>query len=350
MVSDSAPSPPRFGVPGPGGILRAAVGGLVLLFALVPGCARRGGPRVLKLAHTLDQAHPVHRGMKHMADRLKEISGGRMRIDIYSGGQLGAERELIELLQIGSLAMTKVSTSPLEGFVPEMKIFSLPYIFLDEEHLWRFLNGEIGRRLLLKCEEYRLRGLAYYDAGSRSFYTKDRPIRAPRDLRGLKIRVQKSQTSARMVQALGGAATPISWGELYTALQQGVVDGAENNPPSFHLSRHYEVCRYYCLDEHTAVPDVLLISTHVWNSLDTRERLWLQRAVDESVAVQKDLWREATRLALEEVRAAGVEIIVPDKRPFRIAVQPLLEDYRGTSLFSMIERIRELSGKKEERP
>lgn len=318
----------------------------MILLGTHPGCARGGGVRVLKLAHTLDLTHPVHLGMKHMAERLERLSDGRMRIEIHSGGQLGAERELIELLQIGSLAMTKVSTSPLEGFVPEMKIFSLPYLFRDESHLLKVLEGDIGRRLLLACERYRLRGLCYYDAGSRSFYTKQRPVHAPRDLIGLKIRVQKSQTSVRMVQAMGAAATPISWGELYTALQQGVVDGAENNLPSFFLSRHYEVCRTYSFDEHTAVPDVLLISTRVWNSLDAQERAWLQRAVDESVPVQRRLWREASERALKEVRAAGVQVIYPDKQAFREAVRPLLESYRGSDLFPLIERIRGMSGKK----
>jgi len=198
--------------------------------------------KVLKLAHVLDTTHPVHQGMVVMAERLAEKSKGRMRVDIYPSGQLGAERDLIELLQIGSLAMTKVSTAPLEAFVPDMKIFGVPYVFRDDEHRWKVLNGEIGKRLLLAGEPYLLRGMCYYDAGSRSFYTKDRPINTPADLRGLKIRVMKSMTAVKMVQALGGSATPIPWGELYSSLHYGVVDVAANNPPSFYLSRHYEVC------------------------------------------------------------------------------------------------------------
>ena len=189
------------------------------------------------------------------------------RQDIYPSGQLGAERELIELLQIGSLAMTKVSTAPLESFVPEMKIFGIPYVFRDAEHRWKVLNGSIGKQLLLAGEPFFLRGMCYYDAGSRSFYSMDKPIKSPADLEGLKIRVMKSITAVNMVQALGGSPTPIPWGELYTALQQGVVDGAENNPPSFFFSRHYEVCKYYSLDEHTAVPDILLMSTVIWYRL-----------------------------------------------------------------------------------
>ena len=142
-----------------------------------------------------------------------------------------------------------------------------------------------------------------------------------------------------MIQALGGSATPISWGELYTALQQGVVDGAENNPPSFYLSKHYEVCKYYSLDEHTSVPDILLISTHVWEKLDSQQQVWLQEAVDESVARQRQLWQESTANALAEVQKAGVQVIRPDKKPFRDAVHSMHESYQGTFVFSLIQEI-----------
>lgn len=206
---------------------------IAVLSLILQGCGKDDGHVTLKLAHGLDTGHSVHKSMVFMNERLKELSNGTMDIEIYPSGQLGSERDTMELLQIGSLAMTKVSASPMESFVPKMKVFSIPYVFRDEEHLWKVLNGEIGHQLLVAGEAVRLRGLAYYDSGSRSFYTRDKPIRTPKDLEGLKIRVQKSQTSVRMVEALGGSATPISFGELYTALQQGVVDGAENNPPSF---------------------------------------------------------------------------------------------------------------------
>jgi len=315
----------------------------ILLFSVIlivpSGCGEKQSTVILKLAHVLDTSHPVHKGMEFMAERVAEKSDGQMRVDIYPSGQLGAERELIELLQIGSLAMTKVSTSPLESFVPEMKIFSIPYVFRDEEHLWKILKGDIGRRLLLAGQEYFLRGLCYYDAGSRSFYTKEVPINTPQDLGGLKIRVMKSLTAVEMVKSLGGSATPIAWGELYTALQQGVVDGAENNPPSFYLSKHYEVCKYYILDEHTSVPDILLMSTRVWSDLNERQQKWLQESVDESVERQKILWKEASDHALQEVQKAGVEIIHPDKTPFREAVASMHESYEGTSIYELIKEI-----------
>jgi tripartite ATP-independent transporter DctP family solute receptor len=319
---------------------KLALFGLLMSSLILSNCHHNSSVTILKLAHVLDINHPVHKAMVYMAERLADKSGGKMRVDIYPGGQLGAERDLIELLQIGSLAMTKVSTAPLEAFVPEMKIFGMPYVFRDDDHRWQVLNSDIGKRLLLSGEKYFLRGMCYYDAGSRSFYTKDKPIYTPADLKGLKIRVMKSVTSVQMMQALGGSATPIPWGELYTALQQGVVDGAENNPPSFYLSRHYEVCKYYSLDEHTSVPDILLMSTVVWNSLSSQEQQWLQESIDESVEYQKKLWKEASDDALAQVQKAGVTVIYPDKEPFRKSVKSMYEEYRGTEIYDLITEIK----------
>lgn len=314
---------------------------LLLLSQLMTGCGDDDETTVIKLAHGLSPTHPVHRAMEFMAQRVAEKSEGRMRIDLYPSEQLGSERECVELLQIGSLGMTKVSSSVLEGFVPEQKVFSLPYLFHDEAHRSRVLGGAIGKRLLLAGQEYWVRGLCYYDAGSRSFYTKNKPILTPDDLAGLKIRTQESPTSIEMVKALGGSPTPIAWGELYTALQQGIVDGAENNPPSFFLSRHYEVCQYYSLDEHTSVPDVLLISTKVWDDLTPEEQRILQEAADESAEHQKTLWREATEQALAEVQKAGVEIFHPDKEPFEERVQSLYESYRSQpEVYNLIQEIK----------
>jgi len=299
------------------------------LAVLLSGCAAQGGTRVVKLAHTLDTTHPVHRAMVMLGERLAQKSGGTMRLDIYPGGQLGSERETLELLQIGSLGMTKVSSSVLEGFAPAFRVFGLPFLFRDDAHRFAVLEGPVGRQLLDEPERFRLRGLTYYDAGSRSFYTTSRAVRTPADLAGLKIRTQESAVAMQMVRTLGGAATPIAWGEVYTALQQGVVDGAENNPPSFHLSRHYEVARYFTLNEHTAVPDVLVVATEVWEDLSPQQRRWLQEAADESAVYQRRLWREATEEALREVEKAGVQIIRPDKRAFAERGARLLDSFRG---------------------
>lgn len=316
---------------------------ILIPLLLLYGCSRQSSVRSIKIGHGLDQTHPVHKAMEFMADRVREKSGGKIELTVYPSQQLGTERECLELLQIGSLGMTKVSSSVLEGFSPDFKVFSLPYIFADDDHKFRFFESELGKNLLRSTEKYWLRGLCYYDAGSRSFYTKDKPILSPDDLKSLKIRVQESPTSVKMVNALGGSATPIAWGELYTALQQGVVDGAENNPPSFFLSRHYEVCKHYSLDEHTSVPDVLLISTVIWDDLTDQEKEWIQSAADESYIYQKKLWKEATEEALMEVQKAGVKIYYPDKTPFNEKTRPLLEEYRKEpAVYELIRQIKSL--------
>jgi tripartite ATP-independent transporter DctP family solute receptor len=278
--------------------------------------------------------------MVFMAEEVSRISNGNLEIEIYPNGQLGSERQCLELLQIGSLDITKVSVAVMENFAPNLKVLGLPYIFRNQDHVWQVLLGNIGKELLLQGEEYWLRGLCFYDAGSRSFYTKERPVNSPDDLKGMKIRVMNSQTAMQMVKALGGAPTPISWGELYTALQQGVVDGAENNPPSFYTSHHYEVCKFYSLDEHTSVPDILLISTTAWNNLSKKEQSWLQEAADAAVPVQRKLWKEAEQLALEEVQKAGVEISYPDKSIFSSKVAEIYESYRTEpEVYDLIQRI-----------
>ena len=211
---------------------------LIIFFC---GCTDQKEETILRLAHGLSPDHSVHIAMEFMAEKLTEKSNGQMKVIIYPSGQLGSERECLELLQFGSLAMTKVSAGVMEGFVEEYRVLGLPYIFESKAHAFNVLDGPIGKEILLSGEGFWLRGLGFYDAGSRSFYTKDRPIENPNDLSGLKIRVMQSITAINMVKAMGGSPTPIAWGELYTALQSGVADGAENNPPSFYLSRHYEV-------------------------------------------------------------------------------------------------------------
>lgn len=311
-----------------------------LLLLVAAGCGADGKTSVLRLAHGLDTGHPVHLGMVYMAERLAEKSGGTLTISIYPNQQLGTERQSLELLQIGSLSMTKVSAAVLENFSPEATVLSLPYLFRGRQHAYRFQDSELGQEVLISSEPFRLRGLVYFDAGQRSFYTKDRPVNTPADLQGQKIRVQQSATAIAMVKALGGSPTPISYGELYTALQQGVVDGAENNPPSFYTSRHYEVCKYYTLDEHTAVPDVLIIGTEAWKRLTPQQQQWLQEAADEAVTYQRQLWQEAEQEALDAVVAAGVEIIQPDKQPFIEQTAPILEAYHDQpAVYTLIERI-----------
>jgi tripartite ATP-independent transporter DctP family solute receptor len=294
-----------------------------LLF--LSGCKSEQTTKILRLGHSLDTKHPVHKAMVILGEKLKEKSDGKFIVNIYPSSQLGGERECLELLQIGSLDITKVSAAVLENFIPEYKVFSVSYMFRDKEHTFSVFDSEIGESLLLKGEKFRLRGLTFYDAGSRSFYMKENPINSPSDLVGKKIRVQKSNMAVAMVNDLGGSPTPISWGELYTALQQGVVDGAENNPPSFFTSKHYEVCKFYSLDEHTSVPDVLLIGTDTWGRLNEQEKRWLQEAVQESTMAQRKLWAASETESLAAVKEAGVTVIYPDKKQFEEQTKGILD-------------------------
>ncbi len=309
-------------------------------FILITSCNKIEKHRTLKLAHGLDINHSVHKAMVKMGEDLEKLSNGKLQLEIYPNQQLGTERQCLELLQIGSLDMTKVSAGVMENFAPKMKIFGLPFLFRDREHSFHVLDGPIGKKLLADGEKYWLKGLGYYDAGSRSFYTKTKPINSPEDLAGMKIRVMESVTAMDMVRSLGGSPTPISWGELYTSLQQGVVDGAENNPPSFYLSRHYEVCKYYSLDEHTVLPDVLIIGTQIWNRLSKKEQKWLQEAVDNSVKYQRKLWAEAEKEALTEVQKAGVIVIRPDKTLFSEKVKGIYDQYKNDpEMYQLIQQI-----------
>tara|TARA_R110000868_G_scaffold304437_16_gene565239 strand:- start:9055 stop:9900 length:846 start_codon:yes stop_codon:yes gene_type:complete len=278
-----------------------------------------------------------------MAELVEQNSNGKLKIKVFPNQQLGTEREALELLQIGSIGMTKVSAAAIENFVPELRVYSLPYLFRDDAHVQSVLNGEIGKELLLAGEDYWLRGLTYYDSGKRSFYTKDKPILTPDDLQGLKIRVMESQMSMNMVRSLNGSPTPISFGELYTALQQGVVDGAENNPPSFYSSRHYEVAKFYSLDEHLMIPDLLIISTLQWNKLTQEEQGWIQAAADSSSTYQFQVWAESEKESLAEVEASGVEIFYPDKKPFMEMTSSVYEEFKQSDpqFYKLIKRIQE---------
>lgn len=290
-------------------------------------CEQLVGPKVIYLAHTLPISHPVHRGMEVFAEQVRANSDGVLDVRIFPDGQLGTEREVLELLQIGSIAMTKVSAAAMANFAPEYQVMGVPYLFRDKEHFFSVLEGSTGEAILEAGSEYRLRGLCFYDAGSRSFYTKDRPIHAPEDLQGMKIRVMNHQMSVDMVNQMGGSATPMAYSELYTALQQGVVDGAENNPPSFVTSGHYEVCKYYTLDEHSSIPDVLVMGTKYWDLLSAQEQQWVKAAAQTSAQAQKQFWKDDVAECMLKLEEEGVEIIRPEKSLFASKTQAVLDAF-----------------------
>ncbi|WP_339647935.1 TRAP transporter substrate-binding protein [uncultured Salegentibacter sp.] len=317
---------------------------LFIALILFASCSQKDEVKSLKLSHGLSLDHPVHQALVFFAQRVEEKSNGELIIEVYPGGQLGSERQSLELLQLGGLAMTKVSSAVMENFSPKLRVFGYPYIFKDREHRYKLYDSELGNELLLDGEKYWLRGLTYFDAGSRSFYTKDTPIETPADLKGLKIRVMQSPTAINLVKTLGGSPTPVSWGELYTSLQQGVVEGAENNLPSFYTSRHYEICKNFSLDEHSAVPDILVISTQIYNKLSSEEKKWIQEAAQEASVKQRELWEIAEIEALTAIKKEGVKVTYPDKELFKEKSSHIIKDLEKTEpeLYKTIQEIKNL--------
>jgi len=297
---------------------------------------------VIKLAHGLDEAHPVHQAMILMKQRLEELTDGKATIDLYSGGVLGGETDCLEQVQRGELAMTKVSTAALEAFIPEMKVFSIPFTFRDENHFWTTLNGDIGKKLLAKGAAQNFQGLCYYDSGDRNFYSTKKPIRTIDDVKGMKIRVMNSRTAMDMINAMGGSPCPITWGELYTALAQGTVDAAENNPPSFDTSRHFEVCKYFTFTAHQRIPDMVIMSTKVWNTLPQDVQVALQKAADESEVYQRKLWKEKTEQSLALAKEKGVELITPELDGFRKACAGIIQHKDYADIVPVYKAIQEV--------
>ena len=318
-----------------------------LLSALVLGGVWLGlGPiskrQTFILAHNLDPKHPVHLGIVDFADKVDELSQGELKIKVYPNGQLGSEREVLEQLQLGAVSFTKVSSLSLESFSPLFSILNTPFLFRDQKHYYDVLDSEVGEELLEAAKAQRLLGLTYYNGGTRSFYSS-KPILKPEDLQGMKLRVMGSQTAIRMTQLLGGAPTPMPYGEIYTALQQGVIDGAENNITALTLSRHGEVAKHYSIDEHIMAPDVLLVSTQVWKGLTSEQQQIIRQAAVESKLYQRELWSKAvaehSKLAKEQL---GVEFHIPNREAFAALVEPLHQEVlaKGPKYEELVQKIK----------
>lgn len=297
---------------------------------------------VLRAADNQPDDYPTVQGLYFMAEYLEAASDGRIQMEVFSGGQLGDERSTIEQVQLGVLDVVRTSTSPVAEFYAPMGVFSLPFIFRDEGHFWRVVQGPIGRELLHGLTETDMMGLAYYDSGSRNFYTTQRPIRSVADLQGLRIRTQQSQVVLDMMEVLGADAVPMAFGEVYSSLQTGVIDGAENNFPSFGPSgvRHYEVAPFFTLNAHARVPEIVMISSSTWNSLVREDQALVREAALASVPVQASLWAALVEESRQAVIEAGVEIIEVDIQEFQDAMAPLYEQY-GAEFGDLLDRILE---------
>ncbi|WP_100407541.1 TRAP transporter substrate-binding protein [Bacillus solitudinis] len=284
----------------------------------------------LRLAHNQPEDHPIHTSLIELSNLTDENSEGNVKIEVFPNGQLGQERDVIELVKSGTLPMAKVSASALEAFDSNYSIFSLPFVFQSKEHYHEVMdNSEAVQEIFQGTEDQGFVAIGWYDAGQRSIYTADKKVESPADMKGLKIRVQESPTSISMIEAMGGAPTPMAYGEVYTSLQQGVIDGAENNETALVNSKHGEVAKAYTYTEHQYVPDVLIISTKTWDSLSSEQQQAISDAADASSESHKEVWSTAIQESITASEEMGVEFYTIDKQAFIDAATPLHEKFKA---------------------
>jgi tripartite ATP-independent transporter DctP family solute receptor len=305
--------------------------GLALAFATQSALA----VEKMRLGHGLNEDHAVHKAVVKFADLVKQRTNGEVVITVFPNGVLGGEREMLEQVQNGALEITKASASPLETFSSEYKVFNLPFVFRDRAHFFKVLEGPVGEAILASSKKSGFIGLTYYDSGARSFYGK-KPINTPDDLKGAKIRVQQSPTTIKMIQALGGTPTPMAWGEVYSALQMGVVDMAENNVTALTSGRHGEVAKFYSDTEHQMVPDVLVISAARWEALKKPQQDIIKQAAIESFGLQKQLWADFEKVEQAKAEKMGVKFSTPNKQPFIAKVKAMIDEERKNATIARL--------------
>lgn len=296
---------------------------------------------VLKSSDTHPDGYPTVEAVKYMGELLKERSNGRIGVEVYHSAQLGEEKDTIEQTRAGVIDLNRVSMGPFNGLVPETRVVSLPYIFRSTDHMHKVMDGDVGQEILAGFEPHGLVGLAYYDGGARSFYNSEKPINSVDDLKGMKFRVMQSDIFVDMVNALGANAVPLPYGEVYSSIETGVIDGAENNFPSYESAKHSEVAKHYSLDEHLIVPEVLVMAKSSWDKLSAEDQALVKQAAKDSVQKQRELWEAREKESRAKVEAAGSTITTPDKQPFIDAMGPVYDKHvTDEKLKSLVERIR----------
>lgn len=297
---------------------------------------------VLRVADTHPSDYPTVQAMVYMGELLQEWSNGEIRLKIYAGGQLGEEKDTLELTVFGGIDVNRVNLAPLNSIVDETTVLAMPFLFRSIDHMRKTVDGPIGDEILQAFKDHGLIGLAYYDSGARSVYNSKRPVRTPEDLAGMKIRVQNSDLFVDLMAALGANPTPMGFGQVYESLVLGTIDGSENNWPSYESTRHFEVAPYYSLTQHTMTPEVLVMSKHRWDRLSEDQQMLIRQAARASVARMRELWEARVASSRETVISAGVDIIEDiDKTLFIQAVQPLYDSFLvDPELKNLLERIR----------
>jgi len=287
--------------------------------------------------------YPTVLAVRHMAETLAKSSGGKHSIKVYAKSALGNEKDTIEQTKLGALAMTRVNVAPMNNICPATMVPTMPFLFRSAEHMRKVLDGAIGDEILKDCEAQGFVGLAFYDSGARSIYSVKKPVKTLADAKGLKVRVQQSDLWVSLLEAMGANATPMPYGEVYTALKTGLVDAAENNYPSYESSRHFEVAKFYNKTEHSMAPEILLFSKKVWDGLPADEQKQIRAAARESVVYMRKLWDEREAKSLAIVKAAGVQIVDVDKASFQGAMKPVYDKFlKDPKLQDMVKRIQDV--------
>ncbi len=300
---------------------------------------------VLKATDVHPLGYPTVEAVVRMGKKLEAATGGRLSIQMYPSMQLGGEKEMIEQAQVGALAIARISVGPMGPIVPELNVFNLPFMFRDNAHMEKVIDGPIGDEMLKKLSDHptaNLIGLCWMNAGTRNVYNSKRPIKTPDDLKGLKIRMMGNPVFVDSMNALGGNGVAMGYDQLVNALQTGVVDGAENNEPSYESGQHYRYAKFYSNTGHLMIPEILVFSKKTWQSLSRDDQALLQKLAKEAQQEERGLWYEKERASLEGMKKAGVEINdVADKKPFQAAVKAVWDKYGGAHQ-TLIQRIQDV--------
>jgi len=308
---------------------------LALSLAASGACAQ-----TLRSTDVHPDGYPTVEAVKYMGKLLEERSKGKIKLQMFPSAQLGQEKETIEQTRFGVIDMNRINMAPFNNAIPETGITSLPFLFRSIEHMRKTVDGPIGEEILKTFESQSLVGLAFYDSGARSFYDSKKPIRTLEDMKGLKIRVQQSDLFIDLVNALGANATPMPFGEVYSALQTGVVDGAENNWPSFESTRHFEVAKFYSQTEHSMSPEVLVMSKKSFDKFSPDEQNMIRAAAKQSVAKMRELWEAREKASEALVKSKGAQVNTVEKGPFIAAMKPVYDKYvKDPKLKDLVARI-----------
>lgn len=312
---------------------------MVVALAAIAPAASADKTVYLTLAHNMAEDHAINVALVAWAEAVNEASNGSIEIDVMPGGTLGSEADCVSQIQAGQLEMTKVSAGTLSNFNSAWNCVSVPYVFNDKDHLYKVMNGEIGQDLYKLTEADGFVGLAWLESGTRCFYTAKTPVRTPSDLKGLKIRTMDSQMAIDMMNAFGGSATVMGYGDIYTGMQQGVIDGAENNITA--MRDHADVTGYYCYDEHTMIPDVIIISSEIWNSLSEEQQEIMRTTAADMVENYRGLWAQFEEDVKAQVEGKVEYVTDVDKAAFQAAVQGIYENLAKDQpeVYAFVERI-----------